>query len=64
MRARVTYGAPLETLFGFVDVTLPAEVADLTLTGTLEAFRALSNVDNYAYDNFKAQMLLTKRWEF
>ncbi len=64
LRARVTYGAPLDTLFGFADIRLPEQFGDLTLTGTLEAFRALSNIDNYSYDNFKAQMLLTKRLEF
>lgn len=64
LRGRITYGAPLDTVFGFAGVKLPAQIGELTLTGTLEAFRALSSIDNYSYDNLKAQMLLTKRFEF
>lgn len=62
LRMRVTYGAPLTTLW--VGKILPGPFKDITLSVTYEYFRELSNITNYSYTNNKFQSFLTKRWEF
>jgi tetratricopeptide (TPR) repeat protein len=62
LRYRVTYGAPLDTIF-FGKVFLKP-LKDIVFTGSYEFYRALSNITNYSYTNSKFQLLLTKRLEF
>jgi len=64
VRARATYGTPLENVAELAGYKLPEYVADLTLTGTLEGFWANSTVQNFTYRNYKLQTLLTKRFDF
>ena len=66
MRYRGTYGAPIGFFAGLVagPEALPDFVADITFTGALEWLDSASNLPNYDYSNLKAQVLLTKRWEF
>ena len=61
-RLRFTYGAPLEVFFG--PGVLPAQLNDLTLSASIEYYRATSNIANFDYRNFKTQALLTKTWRF
>ena len=58
LRAGTTLGAPAQGLFGGPDL-----LKDLTLTLSLEYFRANSTVLNYTYENFKAALLLGYRWD-
>jgi len=62
IRYRLTYGAPLTTLF--IGKILPKPFKDILFTGTYEYYHALSNITNYTYGNNKFQCLLSKRWEF
>ena len=61
-RYRLTYGAPLSFLFGVE--TLPEEISDITFTPSMELLRSRSNLNNYDYKNFKAQVMFTKSWRF
>jgi hypothetical protein len=62
VRYRVTYGAPLTTIF--FGKSLPKPLKDIVFTGSYEFYRALSNITNYSYTNNKCQLMLTKRLEF
>lgn len=62
MRYRVTYGAPLTTIF--FGKILPKQLKDIVFTGSYEFYRALSNITNYSYTNNKFQLMLTKSLEF
>lgn len=64
LRYRTTYGAPLETIFGWAGIQLAPEIADITFTAGLELFRSYSNITNFEYDNVKFQTLLTKRFDW
>ncbi len=61
-RARMTLGVPVATILD-EDGTIPF-LRDLTLTLTGEAVRQVSNLTNYTYNNRRAAIALTKRWEF
>ncbi|MBM3559334.1 MAG: DUF2860 domain-containing protein [Alphaproteobacteria bacterium] len=58
-RARFTYGLPLGVLF---QNDQAAEGPTLLLG--FEAFRQVSTVTNYTYDNYRLTLGLSKRWEF
>jgi hypothetical protein len=61
-RARVTLGVPVATLVGDEDqIDL---LRDLTLTVSGEGIRQVSNLTNFTYNNRRAIIGLTKRWEF
>ena len=62
IRTRFTYGAPLVVFFGLG--TLPRQLEDVTFGGSVEMFRAHSNLENFGYRNIKVQALLTKTWRF
>jgi hypothetical protein len=62
MRYRVTYGAPLTTIF--FGKILPKPMKDIVFSGSYEIYRALSNITNYSYTNNKFQLMLTKSMEF
>lgn len=70
-RTRLTYGAPLSQLLPsdlFGDSTTANQVFDLlapinwSITG--EYLNTKSNIPNYEYHNARAQIYLTRRWEF
>lgn len=62
----VTYGLPLMNVIHLIDeeVTLPDgwNDFDLSLSGTFT--RQDSNVENFDYQNWRGQVLLSKRWTF
>jgi hypothetical protein len=61
-RARLTYGVPVAVVFdpeGEVDW-----LRDLTLSVSAEAIRQTSNLPNYTYNNRRASIGLSKRWDF
>ncbi len=64
IRARTTYGVPLDTIARTLNGALPSEVGDIVLNLTFEANWINSTITNFAYNNYRTQMLLTKRWEF
>ena len=59
-RARVTYGVPLETL---ADET-PDLLKGVTLTLSAEAYRQVSNMTNFTYNNYRLSVGVNRRWEF
>ena len=59
-----TYGVPLDTIARTLNGALPSEVGDIVLNLTFEANWINSTITNFAYNNYRTQMLLTKRWEF
>lgn len=61
-RYRVTYGAPLAFIFGAG--TLPDAIEDITVTPSIEYFRAHSNLNDFDFENWKFQALLNKTWRF
>ena len=61
-KMRLTLGVPVATLVD-EEGTLPF-LRDLTLTLSGEAIRQSSNLTNYTYNNSRASVGLTKRWEF
>jgi hypothetical protein len=61
-KMRLTLGVPVATLVD-EEGTLPF-LRDLTLTLSGEAIRQSSNLTNYTYNNRRASVGLTKRWEF
>jgi tetratricopeptide (TPR) repeat protein len=61
-RARVTFGMPVANLLDEAG-TVPF-LRDLTLTLSGEATRQVSNLTNYTYNNRRAAVGLSKRWEF
>jgi hypothetical protein len=65
LRLRATYGTPLDTIVtAFGDSPLHAGFGDILWTFTVEGTWAQSTITNFAYTNYKAEMLFTKRWEF
>lgn len=58
LRAGVTAGVPASEFYGRA-----ALLRDLTLTLSLEYFRARSTVLNYSNENFKTALLLSYRWD-
>jgi len=58
-RARFTYGLPLGVLF-----RNDQAAEGPTLLVGFEAFRQVSTVTNYTYDNYRLTLGLTRRWEF
>lgn len=62
IRARFTFGVPLGALSALGDV--PEAWSDVTLTTTAEAYRQLSTITNYAYDNYRLSIGLGKSWQF
>lgn len=62
----LTYGLPLLTVIRMVDsdAVMPAgwDDFDLALSGTYT--RQDSNIPNYDYGNWRAQFLISKRWNF
>jgi tetratricopeptide (TPR) repeat protein len=61
-RARMTFGVPVANFLD-EDGTIPL-LRDLTLTVSGEAIRQVSNLTNYTYNNRRASIGLSKRWEF
>lgn len=61
-RARMTLGVPVQTLFGAED--WPGALDGLTVSIYGEYYRADSNITNYEYDNTRAGLTISKRWEF
>lgn len=59
-RIRLTYGAPWGTLFGDV----PEFWRDFTLTVSGEAFRQVSSITNYTYNNYRFSVGINRRWTF
>lgn len=57
-----TYGIPLGTLFGAG--TLPDALARVNLLGQVEYEWSDSNLPNYEYENTRAQLLFTRRFDF
>jgi len=60
VRARITYGVPLETL---AEET-PSLLKGLTLTLSAEAYRQVSNITNFTYNNYRVAVGVNRRWEF
>ncbi len=70
-RLRLTYGAPLAAilpsdLFGDSETAkkISAFLAPISWSVTGEYLNTESNIPNYEYHNARAQVLLTRRWEF
>ncbi len=61
-RARMTLGVPVQTLFGADK--WPAALDGLTVAAYGEYYRTDSNITNYEYDNVRAGLTISKRWEF
>lgn len=59
-RARLTYGVPLEAL---ADET-PDLLKGFTLTVSGEAYRQVSNITNFTYNNYRVSIGVNRRWEF
>lgn len=63
--ASVTYGQPLGELVSYAtDDKLPDGWSDVIVSVTGEYQNTDSKIPNYDYDNWRAQVLLTKRWGF
>jgi hypothetical protein len=63
--ASVTYGQPLGDIVSYAtDAPLPDGWSNVIVSLTGEYQKTGSNVPNYDYDNWRAQVLLTKRWGF
>ena len=61
----LTYGQPLGELASYAtDEKLPDGWSDVIVSLTGEYQKTGSKVPNYDYDNWRAQLLLTKRWGF
>jgi hypothetical protein len=61
-RARLTYGVPMAVVFdpeGEIDW-----LRDLTFSVSAEAIRQTSTLPNYTYNNRRASVGLSKRWDF
>ena len=63
-RVRTALGSPLETIFGAIDVEVPEAIGSLVLQGGLTYTDRSSNVERYEFDNFGADILLIKRFQF
>jgi hypothetical protein len=70
-RTRLTYGAPLSTilptdLFGDSETAnqILGFLAPINWSVTGEYLNTKSNIPNYEYHNARAQVFLTRRWEF
>ena len=59
-RFRLTYGVPFEA---FSD-EVPDLFKGLTLTVSGEAYRQISNITNYTYNNYRLSFGVNRRWEF
>lgn len=59
LRARTTFGIPLGSLG-----EVPDGWADISLTATAEAYRQISTITNYTYNNYRFSVGLGKVWEF
>jgi len=59
-RLRLTYGVPFEA---FSD-EVPDLFKGLTLTVSGEAYRQISNITNYTYNNYRLSFGVNRRWEF
>ena len=59
-RARITYGVPFEAL---ADET-PDLLKGVTLTLSAEAYRQVSNITNFTYNNYRLSVGVNRRWEF
>ncbi|MCW5731472.1 MAG: hypothetical protein KIT20_11990 [Alphaproteobacteria bacterium] len=63
-RLRAIYGAPVGTLARAAGLDLPAAIGDVTVSLLAEATRADSSIPNFANDNLRTQLLLTKRFDW
>lgn len=59
---RITYGAPLGFLLGFLSP--PKAVRDTVFTLNGEYLYVDSNIRNYTYDNWRVSLLFTKSFDF
>ena len=62
----LTYGMPMSALalFRLDQDPMPQAVRDIVLSLSGGYFKSDSNVPNFDYENWRAQMLLTKRFDF
>ncbi len=62
----LTYGMPVSALalFRFDQDPLPELVRDIVVSFTGGYLRSESNISNFSYENWWAQMLVTKRFDF
>ena len=62
----LTYGMPVSALafFSLDQDPMPQAVRDIVLTFTGGYFKSDSNVPNFDYENWRGQMLITKRFDF
>jgi hypothetical protein len=59
VRARTTFGIPLGSLGD-----MPEGWEDVSLTATAEAYRQVSTITNYTYNNYRLSLGVGKVWEF
>ncbi len=59
-RLRLTYGIPVSAIGDDV----PRVLEDLTFTLSAEAYRQLSNITNFSYNNYRFAVGVSRRWEF
>jgi hypothetical protein len=64
LRARIVYGLTLADLAGLAGLTLPTVARDLGASLALEYLKRFSNIDNYEYNNFAAELLISQTFEF
>jgi tetratricopeptide (TPR) repeat protein len=64
LRARVVYGVTLDDLAGLVGVRLPTAARDLGASIALEYLKRFSNINNYEFSNFGAELLISQVFEF
>ena len=64
-RLRLTYGVPVAAMLDLAGIGagIP-EAQKWTLAFTAEYVLQDANIENYAYDNKKLQVMLMRRWEF
>ena len=61
-RARLTIGAPLQTIL--LDAELPQFFSNMTVSATGEYYRATSNITNFQYSNRRFGLNISKRLDF
>jgi opacity protein-like surface antigen len=64
LRARVAYGFTLDDLARLVGVRLPSAARELGASLALEYLKRYSNINNYEFSNFGAELLISQVIEF
>ena len=62
-RYRLSFSSPLKSLFSN-STSLPKSIADVRFHASLQYMDNSSNIRNYDYDNTKASVFVTKRFDF